>query len=99
MLAYGADVQPTPRALQKKTKSEPEVPDDYNRFDESWFKIIYHFYFFLRDAISVVKEIGERQEFLKEMEKLGKGGEYREVIQQQVQALVREMTKLKVRGQ
>lgn len=47
-------------------------------------------------SFSVVKEIKEREEFLQKMEELGEGQKYKLVIQQQIQARVREMEKLKV---
>lgn len=48
------------------------------------------------DVISVVQEIQEREEWLKQMEELGEGKQHRLVIQQQIQARVREMEKMKI---
>lgn len=42
-----------------------------------------------------MNEIKEREEFLKEMEVLGEGAKYKQVIQQQIQGKMREMKVLK----
>jgi hypothetical protein len=53
--------------------------------------------FFVSDnMISVVSEIKEREEWFHQMEELGEGDKYKLVIQQQIQARVREMEKLKL---
>ncbi|EFA09132.2 UPF0193 protein EVG1 homolog [Tribolium castaneum] len=44
----------------------------------------------------LVHEIKEREEWLKQMEELGVGKKHKLVIQQQIQARVREMEKLKI---
>lgn len=45
-----------------------------------------------------MKEIQDRQEWLKEMEELGEGHKHREVINLQIQARLREMEKIKPSG-
>lgn len=44
----------------------------------------------------MVNEIKEREEWLHEMEDLGEGHKYKLLIQQQIEARVREMEKLKI---
>lgn len=46
-----------------------------------------------------MQEIQERQIWLKEMEELGEGHKYREVINLQIQARLRELDKLKSSNQ
>ncbi|XP_074030592.1 UPF0193 protein EVG1 homolog [Leptinotarsa decemlineata] len=43
----------------------------------------------------IVQEIKEREEWLKEMEALGQGNKYRQIIELQIQEKVREMNKMK----
>ncbi|KAJ8951562.1 hypothetical protein NQ318_020438 [Aromia moschata] len=43
---------------------------------------------------TVMREIKEREEWLREMEELGQGDKYRAIIQQQIHAKIREMDKL-----
>lgn len=44
----------------------------------------------------MVTEIKEREDWLKEMEELGEGDKYKLMIQQQIEARIREMEKLKI---
>lgn len=55
------------------------------------------FWLFLAVFVVVVKEIQERKDFLAEMEQIGEANKYRQVIEQQIQARVREMEKLKIK--
>lgn len=43
-----------------------------------------------------MNEIKEREEFLKEMEELGEAHKYKLLIQQQIEARIREMEKLQI---
>lgn len=45
----------------------------------------------------MVNEIQERKDFLGEMEKIGEASKYRQIIEQQIQARVREMERLKIK--
>lgn len=45
----------------------------------------------------MVNEIQERKDFLAEMEKIGEANKYRQIIEQQIQARVREMERLKIK--
>lgn len=53
-----------------------------------WFKPFF---------VVVVKEIQERKDFLAEMEQIGEANKYHQIIEQQIQARVREMEKLKIK--
>lgn len=49
-------------------------------------------------GFSVIEEIKEREQWLKEMEQIGHAEKYRLIIEQQIQNKVREMQKLKSAG-
>lgn len=42
------------------------------------------------------KEVEERQQFLQDMEKLGQGAKYRQIINQQIATLLQDMKNLDV---
>lgn len=46
--------------------------------------------------ILVMREIKDREEWLREMEELGQGEKYKLIITQQIQSKVREMESLKL---
>lgn len=54
-------------------------------------------YFICLIFFLVVKEIEERKDFLAEMEKIGEANKFRHIIEQQIQARVREMGRLKTK--
>lgn len=86
--------------MKKKieTTTKIQIPTETNRFDERKFlNVASGTLKFSLNIFEVVKEIQERKDFLSEMEKIGEGDKYRLIIEQQIQARVREMERLKIK--
>ena len=83
-MAFGQDCAPTVPPPKPKP-SDITDDSDIDRFEEGSYTSCILFVWKVKNYdFPVLKEIEERKEFLSEMEALGKGNEYRNVIQTEI---------------